>query len=61
VAVNSWVCEVSKDTEEGETETEVGGGGAVTVIVAEADFVLSAREVAVSVTAAGFGTLAGAL
>jgi hypothetical protein len=40
-------------------DTEMGG--AFTVIVAEADFVLSAREVAVSVTVAGLGTLAGAL
>jgi hypothetical protein len=38
-----------------------GGGAAVTVIVADADFVPSETEVAVSVTIGGVGTLAGAM
>jgi hypothetical protein len=42
------------------TETEIAGA-AVTVMVAMADFVPSATEVAVSVTVAGAGTLAGAM
>jgi hypothetical protein len=33
----------------------------VTVIVAEADFMVSATDVAFNVTVAGFGTAAGAL
>lgn len=37
------------------------GGGTVTVIVPEEDFVGSAAEVAVIVTVAGLGTLAGAV
>lgn len=43
----------------GDTETEIGGAAA-TVMVALADFVESAREVARSVTAAGAGTVEGA-
>jgi hypothetical protein len=42
------------------TLTPVGGGpAAVTVIVADADFVPSLTDVAVSVTVAGLGTVAG--
>jgi hypothetical protein len=41
-------------------ETEMGSGVAVTVMVAAADFVPSATEVAVRVTVAGAGTTAGA-
>jgi hypothetical protein len=44
----------------GETATTIAGA-VVTVIVAAADFVPSATEVAVSVTLAGEGTLAGAV
>jgi galactokinase len=41
--------------------TEIGGGGAVIVIVAEAVFVPSATDVAVTVTVAGLGTALGAV
>jgi hypothetical protein len=41
--------------------TAIADGAAVTVIVAAADFVASDTDVAVSVTVAGFGTLAGAV
>lgn len=41
--------------------TTAMAGGAVTVIAAEEDFVESATDVAVSVTLAGVGTLAGAV
>jgi hypothetical protein len=41
--------------------TEIGAAAAVTVIVADADFVVSATDVAFSVTVAGLGTAAGAL
>jgi len=41
--------------------TEIGAAAAVTVIVADADFVVSATDVAFNVTVAGFGTAAGAL
>jgi hypothetical protein len=44
-----------------ERTTATGGGAAVTVIVVEADFVVSATEVTVTVTVAGVGTLAGAV
>jgi hypothetical protein len=37
------------ETEVGLMETEIGGGGAVTVTLAEADFVLSATLVAFTV------------
>jgi hypothetical protein len=42
-------------------DTEMGGGGAVAVIVmiAVANFVLSVTEVAVMVTVAGVGTVLG--
>jgi hypothetical protein len=44
------------------TDTEIGGGAAeVMVMVARADLVESAIEVAVRVTEAGAGTLAGAV
>jgi len=42
-------------------ETEMGTGPALMVMVAGADFVTSATEVAVSVTVAGVGTAAGAV
>jgi hypothetical protein len=41
--------------------TEIDGGGAVIVIVAEAVFVVSATDVAVTVTVAGLGTALGAV
>jgi hypothetical protein len=47
-----------------ETPAEGGGGGAEPepiVIIAEADFVLSLTDVAVIVTVAGFGAVAGAV
>ena len=40
---------------------DIGGCAAVTVTVAEADLVVSTWESAVTVTVAGFGTLAGAI
>jgi len=42
-------------------ETEMGTGPALMEMVAGADFVPSATEVAVSVTVAGVGTAAGAV
>ncbi len=46
----------------GDTVTTIGGGGAgVMLMLAVADFVPSATEVAVTVTLAGLGTLAGAV
>jgi hypothetical protein len=41
--------------------TETGGGGAAIVIVADAAFVVSVTEVAVTVTVAGLGTALGAV
>ncbi len=49
VAVNCCVPLVSIDAAVGLIETDTGGGADVTVIVAEADFVLSAALVAVTV------------
>ncbi len=60
VAVNCWVPLIATVGFVGEMLTLMGGA-TVTVIVAEADMVGSATEVAVSVTAAGVGTLAGAV
>ena len=45
----------------GDTLTEPAGLTAVTVTIADADFVLSACDVAVTVTCAGFGTAVGAM
>ena len=61
VAVKPAVVETCTESDPGLTETEIGSGAAVTVIVADADFVLSATEVAFSVTVAGVGTDAGAV
>jgi hypothetical protein len=61
VAVKPADRETWTEVEVGLTETEMGGGAAVTVIVAAADFVPSLTEVAVSVTVGGAGTAAGAL
>jgi hypothetical protein len=61
VAVKAAVVETCTDVEVGLTPTEIGNGAAVTVIVADADFVPSATEVAFIVTVAGDGTAAGAM
>jgi hypothetical protein len=45
----------------GLTETEMGRGAAVMVTLAALDFVVSETEVALMVTVAGDGTLAGAV
>jgi hypothetical protein len=47
VAVNVWLCDGSKDTEDGVSETVTGE---VSITVAIADFVESATLVAVTVT-----------
>ena len=57
VAVNCCVAVTFSETEAGETDTVIA---VVTVIVADAVFEASATEVAVSVTEAGLGALAGA-
>ena len=61
VAVNACVPPVWTLVVVSDNVTAIGAGAAVTVIVAATDFVPSATEVAVSVTAAGVGTLAGAV
>ena len=61
VAVKPAVVETGTDVERGLTPTEIGSGAAVTVTVADADFVPSATEVPVIVTIAGVGTDAGAV
>jgi len=58
VAVNCCVPPISSVTLVGEIATATGGA---TVTVAVADLVVSATEVAVTVTCAGVGTLAGAV
>ena len=45
----------------GLTVTEIGSGAAVRVMVEDPDFVVSAIEVALSVTDAGLGRVAGAV
>ncbi len=61
VAVKAAVVDTCTEVEVGLTPTEIGNGAAVTVIVADADFVLSATDVAFSVMVAGVGTDAGAV
>ena len=61
VAAKPADWETWTELEDGLTETEIGAGGAVMVMVAEADFVESATEVAVRVMVAGEGTEAGAV
>jgi hypothetical protein len=62
VAVNGALCVACTLADGGVTDTEIGGGAAeVMVMVARADLVESAIEVAVRVTEAGAGTLAGAV
>jgi hypothetical protein len=63
VAVKPKDCPSVNPPRTGDTVTLTGPAevAAVTVIVAAADFVLSLTEVAVNVTVAGLGTLAGAV
>ena len=58
VAVNLWRPPVATFAEAGETETATGS---TTVTVVEADLLVSATEVAVTVTVGGIGTEAGAV
>ena len=62
VAVNGCAVLTCTEAEDRDSETLIAGGGAaVTVSVAEADFAGSATLVALSVTVAGFGTVGGAV
>ena len=58
VVVNCWVRETFTEPEAGETDTVIG---AAMEMVAEALLVVSATEVAVTVTVAGLGWFEGAL
>ncbi len=58
VAVNCWLAVTVTFAVVGETETAIGG---VTVAVAVADFVVSATEIAETVTCTGLGTADGAV
>ena len=60
VAAKFCDCPVCTDALAGDTLTLTGGGGAVTVIVALELLLVSPTDVAVSVTLAGLGTVAGA-
>src|SRR5712675_812089 len=60
-AVNCCVPKSGTVAALGDTLTEPAGLTAVTVTIADADFVLSACDVAVMVTCAGFGTAVGAM
>jgi hypothetical protein len=61
VALKLCVPDAATLAEVEESETETGALGADNVIAVEADFVASARDVAVTVTAAGVGTAPGAV
>jgi hypothetical protein len=61
VAVNDCIAPVTTFAVVVDKVTAIAVGAAATVIVADADFVPSATEVAVSVTVAGLGTFAGAV
>jgi|SRR5271165_6569538 len=61
VAVNGWVNPTCTLAVVSERLTAIAGGAGVTVIAAEAVFVGSVTDVAVSVIAGGVGTLAGAV
>ena len=61
VAVKPVDCDTCTDVDVGFTVTEIGGGGVVMAMIREADLVLSAIDVACSVTVAGLGAVAGAL
>lgn len=58
VAVNAWVMATCTLAVAGVTDTVTG---AAIVTCADADFVLSAAEVALTVTVAGDGTVVGAV
>jgi hypothetical protein len=60
-AVNCCVPKFATEAAFGATLTEPEDVAVVTVTVADPDFVLSAWEVAVTVTCEGFGTVAGAV
>lgn len=61
MAVKPVDRETWTEVEVGLRETEIGGGAAMTVMAAEADFVPSLIAVALSTTEGGAGTEAGAL
>ena len=61
VAVNVNVLPAGTEAVVGVIATTMGTGAAVTVMVATADFVVSATDVAVSVTVVAAVTLAGAV
>jgi hypothetical protein len=62
VAVNVWACPVVRATRTGLMATEAEPvDGAVMLIVAAAVFVASATDVAVTITTAGVGAVAGAV
>ena len=60
VAAKGEDCDTCTEAEGGFTETEIGGG-VVMVMAAVPDLVASVMDVAVRVTDAGFGAVAGAL
>jgi hypothetical protein len=60
-AVNCWVPKLATFAALGDTLTVPAAVAAVTVTLADPDFVASACEIAVTVTVAGFGTVAGAV
>jgi len=61
VAEKLAVAETCTEVEDGLIATEIGGATLVTVIADDPDLVVSAMEVALRVTEAGFGAVAGAL
>ena len=61
VAVNVCVPATVTLAADNDSVTVIGGGREITVMVARADFVVSATDVAFNVTAGGFGKLAGAV
>ena len=60
-AVNGAVNETWTEAEGGVSAMVIGTVAAVTVMIAETDFVVSAMEVAFSAMVAGVGTVAGAV
>src|SRR5215470_12613655 len=60
VAANCWDLEMFNEAEVGETDTLMFAEPVVTVMIAAAVLLPSAIDVAVSVTTAGLGTVAGA-
>lgn len=61
VAVNAWVAFTARVAVVADSVTATPVGAVVKVIVVIADFVVSATDVAVKVTVAGFGAAAGAV